>query len=147
MICRLSTYKAIVDCLCNLLPEARAAEKGSLFRKQPERDALYVLNLVLYNDVVNALEAGVISKWLVRYPFGGPDASRYKKKKTIKEIIADPSYYEDSDFGHTMRTMLHYMSESPVLRKEMVEHGLLDVSGRNDTIVSPTSLSQAVAVD
>ena len=140
MIGRYSTYKAIVDCLCNLLPEARAAEKASAFRKQPERDALYVLNIILAVDVFDAIKAGVISKWLVRYPFGGPDASRYKKKKTIIDIILDPSYYEDSDFGHTMRTMLDFMLHSPTLRKEMVEHGLLNDSRRNDTTVSHTSL-------
>lgn len=147
MISRHSTYKAIVDCLCNLLPEARAAEKISAFRKQPERDALYVLNLILDVNVVHVVKAGVISRWLVRYPFGGPDASRHTKKKAIMEIIVDPSYYEDSDFGHSMQTMLNYMSRSPVLRKEMAEHGLLDVLRRNNTLVSLPSLSCAVAVD
>lgn len=144
MICRRSTYKAIVECLCNLLPEARNAEKDSAFRKQPERDALHVLDLVLgfdRGDVAKAIEAGVISKWLARYPFGGPDASRYKKKKTIMEILRNPSYYEDSNFGHTMRAMLDFMAGTPALRKEMVEHGLLDAPRRHEITVSHTSLS------
>lgn len=144
MICRRSTYKAIVECLCNLLPEARTAEKGSTFRKQPERDALHVLDLVLgfdRGDVSKAIEAGVISKWLARYPFGGPDASIYKKKRTVREIIVNPFYYGDSDFGQTMRAMLDFMSWTPALLKEMVEHGLLDSPRRNVMTVSHTSLS------
>lgn len=139
MICRHSTYKAIVECLCNLLPEARIAEKGSAFRKQPERNAVYVLNLVLGFDLAKALEAGVISKWLARYPFGGPDASNYKKKKTVMELIDNPAYYVDSDFGGTMHAMLDFMSKTPALRKAMVDHGLLDVSKRNDINVRQKS--------
>ncbi|CAD6583169.1 MAG: hypothetical protein ASARMPREDX12_001196 [Alectoria sarmentosa] len=127
VICRHSTYKAIVDCLCNLLPEAQTAEKNSAFRTQPERNALYVLHHILGFDVAKALEAGVISRWLAQYPFGGASASKYKKKKTILEILDNGSYYEDSDFGRTMRAMLFCMSKTPSLRKEMIEHGLLDV--------------------
>ena len=150
MIYRRSTYKAIVECLCNLLPEARTAEEVTILRKQPERDALDVLHLVLgfhRGDFAKAIEAGVISKWLARYPFGGPDASRLKKKRIIREIIRNPSYYEDSDFGHAMRKMLEFMSGTPALRKEMVEHGLLDSPMRNVINVSHTSLSWVVVVN
>ena len=139
MICRLSTYKAIVDCLCNLLPEAQAAEKDSTFRTQPERNAIYVLHHILGFGVPKALEAGVISRWLTQYPFGGPDASKYKKKKIIMEILDKSSHYEDSDFGRTMREMLICMSRTSSLRKEMVEHGLLDASKGNDITVSLNS--------
>lgn len=127
MICRRSTYKAIVDCLCNLLPEAQSAENNSAFRTQPERNALYVIHHTLGFDVAKALEAGVISRWLVQYPFGGANASKFKKKRTIKKILENVSYYEDSDFGRTMRAMLFCMSKTPLLRQEMVAHGLLDV--------------------
>lgn len=139
MICRHSTYKAIVDCLCNLLPEAQAAEKNSVFRTQPEGNALYFLHHILSFDVATALEAGVISRWLAQYPFGGTHASKYKKKKTIVEILDNMSYYGESDFGRTMRAMLFCMSRTPSLRKEMVEHDLLDVSKGNEISVSVES--------
>ena len=135
MICRHSTYKAIVDCLCNLLPESQTAEKTSAFRTQPERDAVYVLGHILVFDVPTALEAGVISRWLARYPFGGPDASKYKKY-IILEILEEWSYYEDSDFGRNMRAMLYCMSRTPSLRKEMEKHGLLDAPEDNENTVS-----------
>lgn len=127
MICRHSTYKAIVDCLCNLLPEAQTAEENSTFRTQPERNALFILHNILGFDVAKALEAGVISRWLAQYPFGGANASKHKKKKIIMEILENGSYHEDSDFGHTMRAMLFCMSKTYWLRKEMAKHGLLDV--------------------
>lgn len=139
MICRLSTYTAIVDCLCNLLPEAQAAEKDSTFRTQPERNAIYFLYHILGFDVAKALEAGVISRWLTQYPFGGTNASKFKKKKTIMEILDKSSYYEDSDFGRTMHAMLFRMSRTSSLRKEMVEHGLLDAPKDNDITVSVNS--------
>lgn len=140
MICRHSTYKAVVDCLCNLLPESQTAEKKSAFRSQPERDALYVVHHILGFDVPKALEAGVISRWLARYPFGGTDGSKYEKKKTIMEILDNGSYYEDTDFGRTMRAMLFCMSRTPSLRKEMVRQGLLDAPKGNDVTVSASFL-------
>ena len=135
VICRLSTYKAIVDCLCNLLPEAQAAEKDPGLRTQSERDSLYILHQILFFDVGKALEAGVISRWLARYPFGGTDASVQKKKKTIRKLVDETDSFEDSEFGRHMRTILSVMSKMPAMRKEMVEHGLLDVlKGNNITI-------------
>lgn len=132
MDCSHSTYKAVVDCLCNLLPEAQRAEKRSAFRTQSERNALYVLHHILDFDVPKAVEVGVISRWLVQYPFGGMGASNYKKKKNVLEILENGSYYEDSDFGGTMRAMLLYMSRTSLLRKEMLEHGLLDFPKGNN---------------
>ncbi len=141
MICRHSTYKAIVDCLCNLLPEAQTAEKNSTLRTQPERNAIYVLHHILGFDVAKALEAGVISRWLAQYPFGGANASKHKKKKTIIKILDNPSYYEDSDFGRTMRAMLFCMSRTSSLRKEMVQHGLLDPPQKGNDIIVSVDLS------
>ena len=135
MIYRHGTYKAIVDCLCNLLPEARIAEKDPGFRTQPERNALFILHEILGFDVAKALEAGVISRWLAQYPFGGLNASAYKKKKTIMDLLDNGHFYEDSEFRETMQSILRYMSSIPSLRKEMVEHGLLDVTKGNDITV------------
>lgn len=74
----------------------------------------------------------------MHYPFGGANASKYQKQKTILEILDNASYYEDTDFGGTMRTMLFHMSTVLSLRRELVEHGLLDVPKGNDNAVSIT---------
>ena len=134
MICRHSTYKAIVDCLCNLLPEARIAEEDPARRTQPERDAIYFLDHIIHFDKAKALEAGVISRWLTQYPFHCTDTS--KCKKTVNDIIGNGPFYEDADFRNSMWTMLSMMSNNPPLRKEMVEHGLLDVVEGNDVAVN-----------
>ena len=136
MIRRHSTYKAIVDCLCNLLPEARIAEKDPACRTQPERDALYFLDHIIHFDKAKALEAGVISRWLAQYPFAGTDTSKYKKKKAIIDIIDHGPFYEDADFRNSMWTMLSMMSNNPPIRKEMVEYGLLDVPKGNDIAIN-----------
>lgn len=131
VICRLRTYNAIVDCLCNLLPEAQKAENDPPSRTQPERNALYVLHQILCFDVAKASKAGVVSRWLAQYPFGGAH-DLGDKKKTVMEILDNGPIYEDCDFRSTMRAVLGYMKRNPLLRKEMVEHGLLDVSKIND---------------
>ena len=136
MIRRYSTYQALVDCLCNLLPESRSAEKDPTRRTQPERDALCVLGHILHFDNVKALEAGVISRWLVQYPFGGVDASRDNNKKAIRDMMIDEPFYEDTDFRNSMRMMLWIMSNVRLLQKEMVEHGLLDVPKGSDITVN-----------
>ena len=134
MIRRHSTYQAIVDCLCNLLPEARIAEEDPACRTQPERDALYFLVYIIDFDEAKASEAGVISRWLTQYPFGGSDTPRYKnKKKSIINIIDNGPFNKDADFQNSMWAMLSMMSNNPSLRKEMVEHGLLDVPKGKET--------------
>lgn len=124
-----------MDCLCNLLPEARIAEKDPTLRTQPERDALHFLYNIFEYDAAKALEAGVISRWLARYPFGGEDASKYEKKKTVMDLLEDGPFYEDTCFRSSMRAVLWVMSNNPSPRKEMVEHGLLDDPKDNDNTV------------
>ena len=124
-----------MDCLCNLLPEARIAEKDPTLRTQPERDALHFLYNILEYDAAKALEAGVISRWLARYPFGGEDASKSEKKKTILDLLDDGPFYEDTCFRSSMRAVLWVISNNPSLQKETIEHGLLDVPKGNDNTV------------
>lgn len=124
-----------MDCLCNLLPEARIAEKDPTLRTQPERDAVHFLYNILEYDVAKALEAGVISRWLARYPFGGEDAPKDEKKKTIMDLLDDGPFYEDTCFRSSMRAVLWVMSNNPSLQKETVKHGLLDIPKGNDNTV------------
>ena len=77
----------------------------------------------------------MISRWLTQYPFRGTGTSKCKKK-TIIDIIDNGPFYEDADFRNSMCTMLSVMSNNSLLRKEMVEHGLLDVPKGNDTAIN-----------
>ncbi|EED16021.1 conserved hypothetical protein [Talaromyces stipitatus ATCC 10500] len=70
-----STYKAIVDCLCNFLEEHNVeyttTESPILPRTRPpgEKKLLATLNILLVQNIPAALEAGVVSRWLSKYPF------------------------------------------------------------------------------
>lgn len=125
MIHGYDTYEAVIDCLCNLLPEARNAEKDESYRTQPERDALSVLHQIFPLNPAKALEAGIIHKWLAQYPFGGEHASKPKRKDVLSRIL-DEAYYEDNDFGSTMRKLLRELFEMTTLSKEWEACGLLD---------------------
>ncbi|KAL1960791.1 hypothetical protein VTO42DRAFT_6621 [Malbranchea cinnamomea] len=70
-----ATFTALVNCLCNFLKE-HTEEKGTtlspvLPRTRPlgESKALATLNLILPENLPAALEAGVVSRWLAKYPF------------------------------------------------------------------------------
>ncbi|KAK9577286.1 hypothetical protein V6Z90_008962 [Aspergillus fumigatus] len=71
----LSTYNALVDCLCNFLEEhveeTSTTDSPILPKTRPlgEKKALNILNLILRENIPAALEAGVISRWLSKYPF------------------------------------------------------------------------------
>jgi hypothetical protein len=74
----LATFTALVDCLCNLLEE-HAEETGTTVpptlpktRPPGEKKALSTLNILLGENIPAALEAGVVSRWLSRYPFSVP---------------------------------------------------------------------------
>ena len=71
----LSTYTALVDCLCNFLDEhveeSSKTDSHILPKTRPlgERKALRVANVMVPEDVPAALEAGIVSRWLCKYPF------------------------------------------------------------------------------
>ncbi|GAM38773.1 hypothetical protein TCE0_033f09781 [Talaromyces pinophilus] len=71
----LSTYKAVIDCLCNFLDEHTieytTIESPILPKTRPpgEKKLLATLNILLVQDIPAALEAGIVSRWLSKYPF------------------------------------------------------------------------------
>lgn len=98
----LPTYTAVVDCLCSFLEE-HVEETGTTIshvlpktRPLGEKKALSTLNLILQENIPAALEAGVVSRWLCKYPF--PCA------------VADPSRRQD-----VVLLMKTYWSDDPVM--------------------------------
>lgn len=71
----LTTYTALVNCLCNFLEEhgeqTSATNSPILPKTRPvgEKKALQILNILLPENVPSALEAGLVSRWLSKYPF------------------------------------------------------------------------------
>ena len=88
------------------------------------------------SSFAEAIEAGVVSRWLARYPFGGADAPQAKKKEVIREIVNGQQdgdlYYEDTHFGSSMRNILYTSFRVDEFRKEMQNHGLIDYRERDD---------------
>lgn len=127
-------YKAIFACLCNLHDEMLAFEiffrdnsettrlntncrRGN--REPASRKALGTLALLLQRDSRDAVRAGLVTKWLVNYPFGG-HTSPEPKKRIIFDIAA--WYYEDPP----MRTIVTFAIATHEARQQLVQHGLAD---------------------
>ncbi|KAJ5915385.1 Armadillo-like helical [Penicillium verhagenii] len=71
----LPAYTAIINCLCNFLEEHTEVTYPTtspvLARTRPlgEKKALQILNILLPENVPAALEAGLVTRWLTKYPF------------------------------------------------------------------------------
>lgn len=133
----MQTFTAIIDCLCNLIPEAceaeRGSDSGSLYHTQPERDALHILEYIFPCNIDKAIKAGLISKWLANYPFGGPDASPSRKHEIMIDISNRHLSYEDDEFGRSMNTILGHVFKDAVLRHQMIKDVLTDGPLANDS--------------
>src|SRR5690625_4205972 len=85
----LPTYTAVVDCLCNFLEEhteeTSTTKSPILPRTRPlgEKKALSILNNILGENVPAALEAGVVSRWLSKYPFPCTAKDESKRRNVV----------------------------------------------------------------
>lgn len=94
-----ATFTALVDCLCHYLQEHkddnnRTTESPILPRTRPpgENKALSTLSTLLPENIPAALEAGVIHRWLAKYPFPctlHDESSRSKIVKLMKTWSGD----------------------------------------------------------
>ena len=137
------TFKALIDCLCNLIPEACTAEATKSYHSQAERDSISILVYILteYDTgevrVTEALQAGLVSRWLANFPFGGPDASTARKKEIIWHIVKVDPLNDDSDFDFATGRLLYMAFRIPDVRKEMEKHGLIDAPDIDDADFCP----------
>ena len=116
--------------------------EDSTHRTQPERDALYILECLLPYLQSQVIEAGLIRKWLAKYPFGGSGASLDRKREIIMKIFRGASSYEDREFGFAMKNILTYLIGFDGTREEMMKCGLIDAVIRNDFGRHPRPSSQ-----
>ena len=129
MVFSLRTFTVIVDCLVSLLPVAFSSERGSpsdsTYRTPSEREAMTILAYIIRHNGAKAVEAGVVSRWLVGYPFGGPGVSLPQKWAIIVQISEKPLAYDDSVFGNAMSTILKEVFLDRSLSEEALKHKLL----------------------
>ncbi|PGG99416.1 hypothetical protein AJ79_08532 [Helicocarpus griseus UAMH5409] len=120
----LPTYTALVNCLCNFLPEHKEEENngnnsGSPIlpktRPQGERKALNTLDIILRENIPAALEAGVISRWLSRYPF--PCVTQDESKRADVVLLTKTMYTDDSVMSSIISTLSSHQEGINQLRK------------------------------
>jgi hypothetical protein len=132
----LPTYTAIVDCLCNFLEE-HTVEHGTtespiLPKTRPpgEKKLLMALNILLAENLPAALEAGVVSRWLAKYPFpcladdsinidDNGNNSKYRRKDVV--WLMKTYWPDDTVMSSIVSTLVSNTDGIRQLRK----HGLM----------------------
>ena len=126
-LCNYETYKALIDCLCRFLSD-REAHPFSNFdtnlstRPQAEKDATTLLRLLYRYKLGDAYRAGLVTRWLGKYPFGGQSSTETQKREVLSRL----------QFGQTediaMYDILHCVCNDPEGRKQLRNHGLVGSS-------------------
>ncbi|KAJ6184997.1 hypothetical protein N7519_006298 [Penicillium mononematosum] len=119
------TFTAIINCLCNLLEEH--VEKTSTTnspilpktRPMGEKKALNILNVLLPENIPGALEAGIISRWLCRYPFPCAIAEPSRRRDVV---ILMKTWWSDDV---VMSSIFSSLSSHPDGIKQLRKHGLM----------------------
>lgn len=120
-----STYTAIVDCLCFFLEEhveeTSTTVSPILPKTRPlgEKKALGVLNIILQENIPAALEAGVITRWLARYPF--PCALSEPSRRQDVVILMRTWWSDDA----VMSAIFNTLSTHPDGAKQLRKYGLM----------------------
>ncbi|KAL2824525.1 hypothetical protein BDW59DRAFT_147462 [Aspergillus cavernicola] len=138
----LPTYTALVDCLCNFLNEHLEKTSGTISPILPqtrplgELKALRTLNILLQENTPAALEAGIVSRWLAKYPF--PCATTNPSRRQDVVILMKTWWSDDA----VMSSIFATLSSHPDGAKQLRKHGLMgsmmeendhdDVSDEND---------------
>ncbi|KAL4888705.1 hypothetical protein BDV59DRAFT_205948 [Aspergillus ambiguus] len=129
----LPTFSAIVDCLCNFLEEhveeTSATVSPILPKTRPvgEKKALGTLNIILQENIAAALEAGVISRWLAKYPF--PCALSEPSRRQDVVILMKTWWSDDA----VMSSIFSTLSTHPEGKKQLRKYGLMgSVMEEND---------------
>ncbi|KAA8642213.1 uncharacterized protein ATNIH1004_011154 [Aspergillus tanneri] len=132
----LETYNALVDCLCNFLEEhieETSATVSPIFPKtRPvgEKKALSTLNLILQENIPAALEAGVVSRWLARYPF--PCALSEPSRRQDVVILMKTWWSDDAIMSAIFSTLSSHPEGTKQLRKYGLMGSLIEENDQDD---------------
>lgn len=121
----LPTYTALVDCLCHFLEEhveeTSSTTSPILPKTRPlgERKALNTINIALQENIPAALEAGIVSRWLSKYPF--PCALTVPSRKQDVVILMKTWWSDDA----VMSSIFSTLSSDPDGAKQLRKYGLM----------------------
>ncbi|MCJ1287383.1 hypothetical protein MMC26_006732 [Xylographa opegraphella] len=112
-----ATMKVIITCLRDMINKntcQEGQETNFEERQTPEKDALYILySGMCSGSIRDAIRAGLVSRWLAKYPFGGPQSSESRKVEIVQNLRAGRS----EDF--MMRRILIAIDSEPEGRKQL----------------------------
>ncbi|KAE8330472.1 hypothetical protein BDV39DRAFT_170227 [Aspergillus sergii] len=132
----LPTYNALVDCLCNFLnehtEETSTTVSPILPKTRPlgEKKALGILNLVLPENVPAALEAGVVSRWLSKYPF--PCALSEPSRRQDVVILMKTWWSDDTLMSSIFSTLSSHSEGTKQLRKYGLMGSMIEENDQDD---------------
>ncbi|KAH1271324.1 hypothetical protein KXV70_005179 [Aspergillus fumigatus] len=132
----LSTYNALVDCLCNFLEEhveeTSTTDSPILPKTRPlgEKKALNILNLILRENIPAALEAGVISRWLSKYPF--PCALTEPSRRQDVVILMKTWWSDDTIMSEIFSTLSSHPDGTKQLRKYGLMGSMMEENDHDD---------------
>lgn len=110
-----------MNCLCNFLEEHNeetcTTNSPILPKTRPtgELKALQIMNILLPENISNALEAGIVSRWLSKYPF--PCASSEQSRKQDVVILMKTWWSDDAVMSSIFGTLTTHPDGIKQLRK------------------------------
>lgn len=75
---------------------------------------------MIHNNLPDALRAGVVSKWLSKYPFPCADPANPGRRQDVQELC--DSWWQDD---HVMSEIVRFISRDTVGRIQLRQHGLM----------------------
>ncbi|PYI06249.1 hypothetical protein BO78DRAFT_429938 [Aspergillus sclerotiicarbonarius CBS 121057] len=130
------TYNALIDCLCNFLDEhveeTTTTISPILPKTRPlgEKKALGVLNIILQENVPAALEAGIVSRWLVKYPF--PCALAEPSRRQDVVLLMKTWWSDDTIMSAIFGTLSSHSDGAKQLRKYGLMGSMLEENDHDD---------------
>lgn len=121
----IQTYTALVNCLCNFLEEHVEETSTTISPVLPktrplgEKKILQILNVLLPENIPAALEAGIVTRWLSKYPF--PCALTEPSRKQDVVILLKTWWADDM----TMSSIFSTLASHPDGIKQLRKHGLM----------------------
>lgn len=121
MIVKYGTFDAVVTALERFLNDP--GRSGSRHRPPPERQAMYILAWLLSRNTGLGVKAGVVRRWLAKYPFGSNDTERREAIKKIRSCASDDC---------VMYEIILHLETNREAKKDMEEAGLIGMSLEED---------------
>ncbi|KAJ5806187.1 uncharacterized protein N7503_003789 [Penicillium pulvis] len=132
----LPAYTAIINCLCNFLDEHTEVTYPTtspvLARTRPlgEKKALQILNILLPENIPAALEAGIVTRWLSKYPF--PCALDEPSRRQDVVILLKTWWSDDTVMSSIFSNLTSHAEGIKQLRKHGLMGSMLEEENEQD---------------